>query len=91
MGDFVLEPPAGPYYSLQDAAAFCGWAPDTLRRYMQDYDIPRYGPRGTRFAQSTLNRFMARPEDFKKGRRSPRRRKPITLVVPDERPSEKTG
>lgn len=90
MGDF-LSPPTGPYYNLKDAAAYCGWAPDTFRRMMRDYDIPRYGPRETRFAQSTLDRFMAQPRDFLKGRRPPRRRKPITLVVPRECPSAQKG
>jgi len=74
----------GPFYSFRDAAAYCGYHPETLARILREegIDLPRSGPRGNRYAKSVLDAFMASPDTFKAAvapahrRRAP---KPVTV------------
>lgn len=59
-----IENIEGPFFNAIKAAEYCGYAPETFRDYMQQYKIPRYGPKRTRFARTTLDEFMAYPEKF---------------------------
>jgi len=56
----------GPFFNFKGAAEWCGYHPDTFRRKLKDYDLPRSGPGKTRFAKSVLDAFMECPESFKK-------------------------
>lgn len=51
----------GPYLNLKQAAEYCGYSPDTFRRKLRQYELPRYGPEGNRFAQSVLDAWMQSP------------------------------
>jgi len=57
----------GPFLTLKQAAEYCGYAPDTFRRKIRDYDIPRFGPENNKFAQSVLDEWMQSPKCFEKG------------------------
>ena len=67
---------SGPYMTLKDAARYCGYHPDTFRRKLQGFDVPRHGPEKNRFAKSVLDSFMENPELYRQQpiqrRRSPR-------------------
>lgn len=65
----------GPYLNLKDAAAYCGYSPDTFRRKLRQYELPRYGPESNRFAQSVLDAWMQSPETFRAAPKQPRRRR----------------
>ena len=54
----------GPFFNIIKAAEYCGYATETFRSYMKQYKIPRYGPKRTHFARSTLDDFMNHPEHF---------------------------
>lgn len=72
----------GPFYTAREAAQYCGYALETFRRKLREYDVPRHGPEKNRFAQSVLDAFMVSPETFRPDpapRR--RRRKPLSLRV----------
>ncbi len=70
----------GPYMNLKQAARYLGYHPDTFRRKLRDYDIPRYGPEGNKFAQSVLDLFMQDPDNFKKGKQYQRKKNVKTTV-----------
>lgn len=69
----------GPFMNLKQAAAYCGYAPDTFRRKIQDYCLPRHGPEKNRFAKSVLDAWMESPNTFAKQRYT--RRKPRLVTV----------
>ncbi len=71
---------SGPFYTLKQAAEYCGYAPDTFRRKIRDYNIPRFGPEKNRFAKSTLDTFMENPDTFKK-QQAQHRRNPKAVKV----------
>lgn len=60
--DFPVE---GPFMRLKDAAAYCGYAPDTFDKLRRQFNIPKHGPKKNRFARSVLDKFMEEPEMFK--------------------------
>ena len=57
--------PHGPFLTLKQAAAYCGYAPETFRRKIKEYDFPRRGPEKNRYAQSDLDTFMVNPELYR--------------------------
>lgn len=73
----------GPFFNFKQAAEFCGYHPDTFRRKLKDYELPRCGPDKTRFAKSALEAFMESPDTFKKAPSIPggRRRGMKPVVV----------
>lgn len=83
MGDIVVQG-KGPFFNIKQAAAYCGWSPRYFAKLLKAYDVPRCGPRKNRFSREVLDRFMENPEAFHASPRGGRRRKPMTLVVPDE-------
>ena len=69
----------GPFYTKKEAARYCGYAPDTFAKIIREYDLPRYGPKRNRFAQSILDLFMEEPDMFRKMGKT--RRTPLQLKV----------
>jgi len=70
----------GPFYTIKDAASYCGYKPRTFTAVLRDFDVPRHGPRKNRLAKSVLDAWMASPESFRKQER-PRSRKPKPVKV----------
>jgi hypothetical protein len=64
----------GPFYSFRDAAAYCGYHPETLARILREegIDLPRSGPRNNRYAKSVV---------LKKERARGVNRKPLNFLV----------
>ena len=55
----------GPYYTLQDAARYCGYrSASHFRELVREYRIPAKGPKGNRYAQADLDLFMEHPQAF---------------------------
>lgn len=76
----------GPFFNLAQAADYCGYkSPKYFRSLLKGYQIPLCGPRRNKFSRADLDRFMTDPQAFKE-LPARRRRKPINLVVPGERP-----
>jgi len=71
----------GPFFNFKKAAEWCGYHPDTFRRKLKEYELPRCGPDKSRFAQSVLDAFMEYPEAFAKSENSPSRRRNLKPVV----------
>lgn len=71
----------GPFFNFKQAAEWCGYHPDTFRRKLKGYELPRCGPDNTRFAKSVLDAFMESPENFAKAAASPCRRRNLKPVV----------
>ena len=71
--------PRGPFLNLEEAAAYCGYAPTYFTRLIKGRSIKRYGPSKTRFAQSDLDLFMADHNAF--ALTESRRRQPRKLEV----------
>lgn len=59
--EFIQE---GPFMNGKTAAAYCGYSHDHFRHLASEYQIPRCGPRKTRFARSTLDTWMSHPKCF---------------------------
>ena len=71
----------GPYLNLKQAAEYCGYSPDTFRRKLRQYELPRYGPEGNRFAQSVLDAWMQSPQTFERTAAPARRRRAKQVSV----------
>lgn len=69
----------GPFFNLKKAAEYCGYAPDTFRRKIQDYCLPRHGPEKNRYAKSVLDAWMESPDTFRKQKYH--RRKPQIVTI----------
>ena len=54
----------GPYFNLNDAARYCGYAPSYFSRLLKANGLPRYGKAKTRFSKTDLDRFMADHDCF---------------------------
>lgn len=55
----------GPYYSLKEAAKYCGYRSTShFRELVREYRIPAKGPRGNRYAEADLDLFMEYPGAF---------------------------
>jgi len=54
----------GPFYSLRDAAIYCAYKPDSFRKIINRYYIPRVGPKRSRFSKQTLDTFMNEPNTW---------------------------
>jgi excisionase family DNA binding protein len=59
-----ITPPAGPYLSTQDAAAYLSFNYDHFRMLARKHQIPRRGPSKNRFAVTDLDRWMTDPHCF---------------------------
>jgi len=59
-----IIPPAGPYLSTQDAAAYLSFNYDHFRILARKHQIPRRGPAKNRFAVADLDRWMNDPDCF---------------------------
>jgi len=59
-----IIPPAGPYLSAQDAAAYLAFNYDHFRILARKHRIPRRGPSKNRFAVTDLDAFMADSQCF---------------------------
>jgi len=55
----------GPYLNGKEAAKYCGYSYDHFRHLASQHQIPRCGPRLTRYAQSILDTWMNAPNCFK--------------------------
>lgn len=71
----------GPFFTMAKAAEYCGYRKSSFQGLLRDYDIPRHGPRGTKFSRTILDAFMAAPETFLRGMGCYRRRTPGTVEV----------
>ena len=71
----------GPFFNLDKAAEYCGYRKSSFRGLLRKYDIPRCGPRGTKYARTILDAFMATPEAFMRGALAYRRRTPGVVRV----------
>lgn len=72
----------GPFFNFKKAAEWCGYHPDTFRRKLKEYDLPRCGPDKSRFARSVLDAFMESPANFAKSEtNTPGRRRNLKPVV----------
>ncbi len=54
------------YLNTKKAAAYCGYSHIYFARIMEDYQIPRYGPKRNRFKVSDLDDWMGKAENFAK-------------------------
>ncbi len=54
------------YLNTKQAAAYCGYSHIYFARIMEDYQIPRYGPKRNRFKVSDLDDWMSKAENFVK-------------------------
>ena len=59
-----IIPPAGPYLSAQDAAAYLAFNYDHFRILARKHRIPRRGPSKNRFAVTDLDRWMTDSDCF---------------------------
>lgn len=72
----------GPYYKLKDAATYCGYeSADGFRRAIEEYDVPRVGPKNNRYPKEALDRFMNNPMEFTVQKYYTRNRKPIDITI----------
>ena len=71
----------GPFFTTEKAAEYCGYRKSTFRDLLKDYELPKFGPRKTKFARTVLDAFMATPEVFLRGAGSYRNRKPGLVQV----------
>lgn len=78
-----ITPPAGPYLSTQDAAAYLAFNYDHFRILARKHQIPRLGPSKNRFAVTDLDRWMSDPDCFleKPQQVQPKKRKIQTIPV----------
>jgi len=53
------------YLNTKKAAEFCGFSHIYFARLIEQYQVPRYGPKRNRFKVSDLEEWMMRPEVFK--------------------------
>ena len=53
------------YLNTKKAAEFCGFSHIYFSRLIEQYQVPRYGPKRNRFKVSDLEEWMMRPEVFK--------------------------
>ena len=53
------------FLNTKKAAEFCGFNHIYFGRLIEQYQIPRYGPKRNRFKVSDLEEWMMRPELFK--------------------------
>ncbi|MDL2279803.1 DNA-binding protein [Desulfovibrio sp. OttesenSCG-928-G11] len=54
------------YLNTKKAATYCGYSHIYFARIMEDYEIPRYGPKRNRFKMSDLDDWMGRSDSFAK-------------------------
>jgi len=54
----------GPFFTLNDAAEYCGYSREHFGRLATEYQLKRYGPAQNRFARTDLDRWMADPKCF---------------------------
>lgn len=52
------------YLNTKQAAAYCGYNHIYFARIMEDYQIPRYGPKRNRFKVSDLDDWMVQSQNF---------------------------
>lgn len=52
------------YLNVKQAAKYCGYSHIYFARIMDDYQIPRYGPKRNRLKQSDLDEWMSNPQVF---------------------------
>ena len=74
----------GPFYRFNEAAVYCGYKPDRLRKILREKGLvlPRSGPGQNKYAESVLDAFMTYPESFlAAATRTPRRRTPTPVTV----------
>ena len=71
----------GPFFTTEKAAEYCGYRKSTFRDLMREFDIPRHGPRGTKFSRTVLDAFMANPKMFQRNAGCYRSRKPGLVTV----------
>lgn len=71
----------GPFFTTEKAAEYCGYRKSTFRDLLKDYELPRFGPRKTKYARTVLDAFMATPEAFLRGAGCYRRRTPGVVQV----------
>jgi hypothetical protein len=61
------------YLNQKNAAEYCGYCPDTFRKYLGEYGIPRKGPDNAKYSIEDLDRFMENPLAFCMTQKSHRR------------------
>lgn len=68
---------AQQFYRLDQAAEFCGYAPDTFRDVLREYAIPRFGPKRTKFHEPVLVDFMLNPDKYSRTRAKMKRKEKL--------------
>jgi len=53
------------YFTLAQAADYCGYARKRFKGIVMNFAIPTYGPDGDRFRPDDLDLFMEEPQSFK--------------------------
>lgn len=53
------------YFNVIGAAEYCGYAPETFRRHVRQYPLPRYGPKKNRIKRLDLDVWMEDQNAFK--------------------------
>lgn len=53
------------YFNTNEAAEYCGYAPETFRRHMKRHPVPKYGPKRNRIKRLDLDIWMEDQDAFK--------------------------
>jgi len=72
----------GPYYTLKEAARYCGYSSAShFRELVREYCVPAKGPNENRYAEADLDLFMEKPRAFLEfaPRKSPSKTKRLHL------------
>jgi hypothetical protein len=54
----------GPFFTLNQAAEYCGYSREHFGRMAAEYQLKRYGPAQNRFSRLDLDRWMSDPRCF---------------------------
>ena len=52
------------WLTARQAAEYCGYSVKTFKKYVREYNIPRYGPKKNRYCTDDLDQFMKNPHAF---------------------------
>lgn len=69
------------YVNAKIAAAYCNYGESTFRAFVEQWKIPRYGPKRNRYKITDLDKFMANPSCFMFGTHTTRHKNGFTPVA----------
>lgn len=52
------------YFNIKKAASYCGYNAAYFGRIMEEYNLPKYGPKGNRLKATDLDAWMVNPMEF---------------------------